>query len=573
MATLRFLLKRFVAQRLLGLAVVVTLAFSVGVLVAGPIYADAAREAILSSRARRRSPDRAERSPAGLRRPELRLGRRRTRSSPSGPSRFPLDQGGPPGAGHGPPRDARRSVRAHPRPRRPSRSTSRSAASPPARTGSSCTSRWRGASRVRPGDRRGRHRSDGTAAGARRHAAPTPRPDRDDPFWFGSQNPFPNRTDDTDSTQPQPAIVEHRHAGPRHAESWSSPPSTRGTSISHSRACRSSRRRRFRTSWSASSRACRRRRALSTVDLISGLGTLLDIVRQRIADLAVPILLVVFQIGAVTLAVLAGVGALALTRQGFELAVLHSRGFRRGVLLAAQAIQAGVRRDRRVPARAAPRHGPGGAREHRERTRSPRGGLPDPPEQHRPVARSRRRRGRRRDPPGALGPVRVSNGARGTEGRVPGGPSAARAGAGGAVRPAARRVRVPPVADRDATGGRVRRDRPADPRRPDPPAVRRIVPRAQAPAPGVPRLDSRIGRSRRLPRYLAGRRIGRSPGTGFAAALLLLLSMGLLVVSTSYRAIVLRNHEDAAHAQVGADWRVNVTPPDDVLSVIREMPP
>jgi hypothetical protein len=49
MATLRFLLKRFVAQRLLGLAVVVTLAFSVGVLVAGPIYAEAAREAILSS--------------------------------------------------------------------------------------------------------------------------------------------------------------------------------------------------------------------------------------------------------------------------------------------------------------------------------------------------------------------------------------------------------------------------------------------------------------------------------------------------------------------------------------------
>jgi hypothetical protein len=49
MATLRFLLKRFFAQRLLGLAVVTTLAFSIGVLVAGPIYADAAREAILSS--------------------------------------------------------------------------------------------------------------------------------------------------------------------------------------------------------------------------------------------------------------------------------------------------------------------------------------------------------------------------------------------------------------------------------------------------------------------------------------------------------------------------------------------
>ena len=37
MATLRFLLKRFFAQRLLGLAIVVTLGFTIGVLVAGPI--------------------------------------------------------------------------------------------------------------------------------------------------------------------------------------------------------------------------------------------------------------------------------------------------------------------------------------------------------------------------------------------------------------------------------------------------------------------------------------------------------------------------------------------------------
>lgn len=49
MTTLLFLLKRFLAQRLLGLAIVVTLGFTIGVLVAGPIYADAAREAILSS--------------------------------------------------------------------------------------------------------------------------------------------------------------------------------------------------------------------------------------------------------------------------------------------------------------------------------------------------------------------------------------------------------------------------------------------------------------------------------------------------------------------------------------------
>ena len=52
MTTLRFPLKRFFAQRLLGLAPVVTLGFTIGVLVAGPIYADAAREAILSSATR-----------------------------------------------------------------------------------------------------------------------------------------------------------------------------------------------------------------------------------------------------------------------------------------------------------------------------------------------------------------------------------------------------------------------------------------------------------------------------------------------------------------------------------------
>ena len=72
--------------------------------------------------------------------------------------------------------------------------------------------------------------------------------------------------------------------------------------------------------------------------------------------------------------------------------------------------------------------------------------------------------------------------------------------------------------------------------------------------------------------YLAGRRVGRSPGTGFAAALLLLLAMGLLVVSTSYRAIVLRNHADAAHTQVGADWNVQVSPPEQVLAAIGDLP-
>jgi len=49
MAMLRFLFRRLVAQRLLALGVVLTLAFSVGVMASGPIYTDAARDFILAS--------------------------------------------------------------------------------------------------------------------------------------------------------------------------------------------------------------------------------------------------------------------------------------------------------------------------------------------------------------------------------------------------------------------------------------------------------------------------------------------------------------------------------------------
>lgn len=49
MAMLRFLFRRLVAQRLLALGVVLTLAFSVGVMASGPIYTDAARNSILAS--------------------------------------------------------------------------------------------------------------------------------------------------------------------------------------------------------------------------------------------------------------------------------------------------------------------------------------------------------------------------------------------------------------------------------------------------------------------------------------------------------------------------------------------
>ena len=218
MATLRFLWKRFVAQRLLGLAVVVTLAFSVGVLVAGPIYADAAREAILSSE--------LAGAPPTVRNARLQVfgdqsfdwdggGRGHHRARPS---RFPWT-GWSPGPRHGPPRVAGRAVRAHPRARGYRGSSRDPRATRPAKTGSSSTPRWPGScvcaratvwtSSVLPG------------SGWRSSSpAPTSRPERDDPFWFGSQNPFP----DPDSTQPQPADRRPRHAGPRHAGSGAHDP-------------------------------------------------------------------------------------------------------------------------------------------------------------------------------------------------------------------------------------------------------------------------------------------------------------------------------------------------------------
>jgi hypothetical protein len=300
---------------------------------------------------------------------------------------------------------------------------------------------------------------------------------------------------------------------------------------------------------------------------------LLELVRQRIADLAVPILLVVFQIGAVTLAVLAGVGALALTRQGFELAVLHSRGFRRGILLTAQAIQAvfaavvafplGLLLGMALAALASTANGPdlpGVSFPIRLNAAGQQLGLLaavigaviliglSMPYVSRTILEERRAASREDRPLLARVPVELFVLPLGVfaflQLRTGTGPEAG----SGDIDPL---ILVAPTLL--LFGGSFL-------------ALRLLLFVFRA-------LDSRIGRSRHLSRYLAGRRVGRSPGTGFAAALLLLLSMGLLVVSTSYRAIVLRNHEDAAHAQVGADWRIDITQPADVLTAIHAMPP
>ena len=576
MATLRFLLKRFFAQRLLGLAVVTTLAFSVGVLVAGPIYAEAAREAILSS----------EVTAAAVTVKNARLqtfgdatfdwaaaDRAVTDAVSELPVRTVVRQGlatvrlgttGGPSA----PILSREGIEGHLDIR----------GEPPGDDGIVLYVATARSLDVRPGDPlaiigpsgdRLRLVVTGTYtpldrgySTTRHFASPS------DPFWFGSQSPFP----DPDSTQPQPAIVgpdtlvgATSQIGLTTQFAWDAYLDLQGVPFERAEAVPER--------LQAIFDRLQAQPALAELTLISGLGTLMDLVRQRVADLAVPILLVVFQIGAVTLAVLAGVGSLALTRQGFELAVLHSRGFRRGVLLAAQAAQAvfagivafplGLLVGMGLAALASTANGP--------------------------------------DLPGTVFPIALN-----TTGELLG-LIAAAAGAVILVLLSIPYVSRTVLEERRATS---REDRPVLARVPVELFVLPLgifaflqLRSGAEPAAGsgdidplillAPTLllfgasflalrllllvfrvlDGRIGRSRHLSRYLAGRRVGRSPGTGFAAALLLLLSMGLLVVSTSYRAIVLRSHQDAAHAQVGSDWRITLTAPPDALATIRRMPP
>ncbi len=54
--------------------------------------------------------------------------------------------------------------------------------------------------------------------------------------------------------------------------------------------------------------------------------------------------------------------------------------------------------------------------------------------------------------------------------------------------------------------------------------------------------------------------------------MLLLLATGLLMVSSSYRGTVLRNHADVAHSRVGANWRVAIDPSSQSLALAARLP-
>ena len=570
MATLRFLLKRFFAQRLLGLAIVVTLGFTIGVLVAGPIYADAAREAILSSAvstapvtvknvrfltygnpaydyetANATLEDEVSSLPVGEIVPQGRGTVRLVGADPNAPlSLTVLFRDG--ATDHLP-------FRGEP-PRGPDEIALPSG-----------IARLLG---VDLGDTVTAVGPTGEQAELTLVGRFEP-PDREDPFWFGDQTPFPP----PDSTELSPALMDRAGylevapgLGVTSEYVWDVYLDLVGVPFVRAE--------RIPQEIERISDELRATPEFTQLQVSTGLDTLITLVRQRVEDLRVPIFLVVFQIGAVTLAILAGVGSLVLSRQSFELAVLRSRGFSGGKLLAAQGVQAvftaivayplGLLLGMALAKLASNANGP--------------------------------------SLPGVLFPIGLSTFALalGAIGALIGGITLLllslphvrrtileeRRLLSREDRPLISRVPVElfvlPVAlftFVELRGTAVQSTSARD--QLDPLVL--LTPTLLIFALSflalrlllwvLRRLDRPVARTKSLPTYLATRRLSRSPGTSFATSLLLVLAVGLLIVSTSYRAIVLRNHEDTAHQQVGADWNVQIAVPDDPLIAARSVPP
>ena len=286
-----------------------------------------------------------------------------------------------------------------------------------------------------------------------------------------------------------------------------------------------------------------------------GIPELIGNVRRSVEDLQTPVFLVALQILLVGLAVIAGVGVLLAARQGFELAILHSRGFSRGWLFRVQLLQAGAAAVVALPigllfARALAAFAGSTTGE-----RAPGIGFPT-----------------------ALSTASVRLAV-----------AAAVVAAIVLALPSIAAVRRTIIAERHHAS---REDRALLARLPVELVVlpvgvlalvqlRQAAPTTVTGAPPVQplllfaptllilgvtflvvrllswtarALDGPVGRSRRLSTYLAGRRLARSGDASFAAALLVVLAVSLLVVATTFRATTQRAHRDAAQAFTGAAW-------------------
>jgi len=571
MAMLRFLFRRLVAQRLLALGVVLTLAFSVGVMASGPIYTDAARDFILaSSIATAGTPIKNVRVDVyGDPSFDWMAADRQVRAASSV---LPVDTivtQGETTVRLGP---SQVSVPMLFRDGENDHLAFRSGSGP----GSGQVAIPYGLAQsfgIRPGDRvdvlgpTNRHRTLEVSG-------IFDPPKRLDAFWFGEGSPFPLG----DSEDPVPVIVDRGTARTLSTEldlsshyAWDVYLSLTG--INYVDAVN------LPDAYVAFTADINDQMvaAQQPPHISSGIQILIAGVQRSVADLRVPILLVLLQILVVTLVVLAGVGVLLVSRQSFELGVLHSRGFTARALLLAQGIQAVLAAVLALPigiaigavlARFAgltngPRPGDSGFPTSLSLSSIAFGAaaaavgaivlwLPSIPAVRRTIIDERRQTSREARPTLARAPVELIV--------LPVGFFAlAQLRNGEAIAPAAAgQGSIDPLLLFGPTlvilGASF--------------LVIRVL------SWGLASLDGRIGRSRRLSTYLAGRRLGRAPGVAFASAVLVVLATGLLFISTTYRATTLQNHEDAAHAFAGADWVATVgSPSDGSFAFDRPLPP
>src|SRR5580765_683108 len=334
MAILSFLFRRLVAQRLLALGVVLTLAFSVGVMASGPIYTDAARDFILaSSIATAGTPIKDVRvdvygDPAF----DWTAADRQVEAASSG---LPVDtivRQGETTVRLGP---SQVSVPMLFRDGQNDHLAFRSGSGPAAGQVSIPYGLAQSFG-IKPGDRvdvlgpTNQHRTLDVSG-------IFDPPKRLDAFWFGEGSPFPLG----DSEDPVPVIVDRGTARTLSTElalsshyAWDVYLSLTG--INYVDAVN------LPDAYVAFTADINDQMvaAQQPPHISSGIQILVAGVQRSVADLRVPILLVLLQILVVTLVVLAGVGVLLVSRQSFELGVLHSRGFTARTLLLAQGIQA-----------------------------------------------------------------------------------------------------------------------------------------------------------------------------------------------------------------------------------------